>query len=248
MITGIVVALPEELSTLTAKKLAKGEVLFLSERVLVAYAGTGHANATQAAHLLVANGAKKLISWGCAGALADYINSGDLILANRLVDAKGDLAVSTSISSEWHAHSHNHLSNYVTIHSGLLVESTVVVSSSTDKQKLYQETGALAVDMESIAVAKVAQHHNHPFLVIRSIVDPAHLNLPLAISRSVNGQGDVVMRLLLLYILRNPSEIPALIKLGRHFGAATKTLKIIAIQLDYLIDHPNSAELNTQPI
>ena len=248
MITGIVVALPEELSTLTAKKIAKGEVLFLSERVLVAYSGTGHANATQAAHLLVANGAIKLISWGCAGALAHYINSGDLVLADRLVDAKGDLAISTSISSEWHAYSHSHLSNYVTIHSGLLAESTIVVSSSADKQKLHQQTGALAVDMESIAVAKVAQHYNHPFLVIRSIVDPVHLNLPLAISRSVNSQGDVVMGLLLLYILRNPFEVPALIKLGRHFSAARKTLKIIAIQLDYLINHPNLAELNIQSI
>ncbi len=248
MITGIVVALPEELRTLTAKKIAKGEVLFISDKVLVAYSGTGHINATQAAHLLVSKGATRLLSWGCAGALAQDIISGDLVLADKLVAADGDISVSASISADWHSHIHSYLSNYVTIHSGLLAESTVVVSSSIDKNHLHQQTGALAVDMESIAIARVALQNEYPFLVIRSIVDPSNLDLPLAISKSVNTEGDVVLRQLLLYLLRHPSELPALIKTGRHFSAATKTLKIIAKQLDYLIDHPHVAEANIQHV
>ena len=238
MITGIVVALPEELSTLTAKKIAKGEVLFISEKIMVAFSGAGPINATTAAELLVTKGAKKLISWGCAGALANQIESGDLVLADKLLDTEGNLTLSAGISMDWHTITFQHLSHHLTVHTGLLVESAQIVSTSTDKQSLHHQTGALAVDMESIAVAKIASKHNHPYLVIRSIVDPVSLDLPLAISNALNSQGDVVMHLLLLYILRHPSEIPALIKLGRHFNAATKTLKVIAKQLDFLVNHP----------
>lgn len=238
MITGIVVALPEELSTLTAKKIAKGEVIFISEKILVAFSGAGPINATTAAELLVAKGAKKLISWGCAGALTQQLKSGDLVLADNLLDAEGCITISEGISMDWHANTFQHLSANLTVHAGLLVESIQIVSTSTDKQILHHQTGAIAVDMESIAIAKIASKHKHPYLVIRSIVDPVSLDLPPAISKSLNSQGDVVLRLLLLYILRHPAEIPALIKLGRHFNAATKTLKVIAKQLDYLVNHP----------
>ena len=63
MITGLVVALPEELTTLTQKKIAKGRCFFITDKLLVAYAGAGPANAQSAAELLVAQGATRLISW-----------------------------------------------------------------------------------------------------------------------------------------------------------------------------------------
>jgi hypothetical protein len=37
VITGIVVALPEELATLTSKKMAKGRCVFMAENVIVAF-------------------------------------------------------------------------------------------------------------------------------------------------------------------------------------------------------------------
>lgn len=237
MITGIVVALPEELSTLTTKKIAKGQVVYISESVLVAYSGAGASNATAASHLLLSSGATRLISWGCAGALAQDINSGDLVLANKLWSVDGNAKVTDSISITWHNNTHRHLSKHVTLHSGLLAESADIVSSSFAKQELHQKTGALAVDMESIAVAKIALQNNCPYLVIRSIVDPVNLDLPIAICQSLNAEGDVVMRKLLLFILLNPKEIPALIKLGRHFNAAKITLKIIAKHLNNITDH-----------
>ena len=248
MITGIVVALPEELSTLTAKKIAKGQVVFISETIIVAYSGAGASNASAAAQLLIAKGATRLMSWGCAGALSQNINSGDLVLANSLLDSYGDLSISQSISSVWHSNTHQQLSKTITVHCGLLVESLDIVSTSTAKQALHQETGALAVDMESVAVAKIALQHAKPYLVIRSIVDPVYLDLPRAISQSLNAQGEVVMRQLLWHIVRNPNEIPALIKLGRHFNAAKNTLKVIAKQLDSLTDQPFVTVSNIRPV
>ena len=198
--------------------------------------------------LLIAKGATRLMSWGCAGALSDHINSGDLVLANSLLDTTGDLSISQSISTHWHTNTHQHLSKSVTVHCGLLVESVDIVSTSTAKQALHQQTGALAVDMESVAVAKIALQHGKPYLVIRSIVDPVYLDLPRAISQSLNAQGEVVMQQLLWHIVRKPNEIPALIKLGRHFNAATTTLKVIAKQLDYLTDQSFETVINTRAV
>ncbi|WP_262967142.1 phosphorylase family protein [Methylobacter psychrophilus] len=225
MITGIVVALPEELATLTSKKISKGHCLFIADKLLVAYSGTGPINAGLAAELLAAKGAGRLISWGCAAALSASLKPGDLILADKLIDAGNcEMAVNT----DWHSEIKNRLAKFMVIHSGALVESISIVSSSTDKKQLHSITGAVALDMESIAIAKVASQHALPFITIRAIVDPVIMNLPLAINYSLNNSGDIMLGKLLLFLLLHPAELPGLIKLGLHFNAAKKTLKLVA--------------------
>ena len=233
MITGIVVALPEELTTLTSKKIDKGRCLFIADKILVAYSGAGPINAQSAAELLVAEGATRLISWGCAAALSASLNPGDLILADKLIDAGN---VEITIDANWHSYTKNSLAAFVAVHTGRLAESTSIVSSSKDKKQLHSITGAVALDMESIAIARVARQHTLPFLSIRVIADPVDMNLPLAINHSLNEWGEVELRKLLLFLVLNPAELPGLIKLGQHFNAAKKTLKLVAKNLDTATD------------
>ncbi len=88
--------------------------------------------------------------------------------------------------------------------------------------------------MESVAIAKVAQQTNLPFLAIRAIVDPATMNLPNAVTHSLNEQGDVALTKLVLFLLTHPLELPGLIKLGMYFNKAKSKLKIVAQQLDII--------------
>jgi adenosylhomocysteine nucleosidase len=229
VITGIVVALPEELTTLTSKKLDKGQCLFMSDKLLIAYSGAGPVNAEAAAELLVAKGATRLISWGCAAALSTSLNPGDLILADKLIDAGN---IEMAVNADWHSHTKNRMATFTTVHTGLLAESKNIVASVKDKKQLHSITGAIALDMESIAIAKVAKQYTLPFLTIRVIADPVTMNLPQAINYSLNDQGDVVLGKLLLFLFLHPVELPGLIKLGLHFNAAKKTLKAIAGHLD----------------
>jgi adenosylhomocysteine nucleosidase len=233
VITGIVVALPEELTTLTSKKIDKGRCFFITDKLLVVYSGAGHVNAKSASELLVAKGANRLISWGCAAALSESLKPGDLILADELIDA-GNVVMATS--ADWLAYAKNSLAKFVVIQSGRLAESTSIVSSSKEKKQLHAITGAIALDMESVAVARVAKQHTLPFLIIRVIADPVNMNLPRAINYSLNDQGEMVLRKLLLFLFLHPAELPGLIKLGLHFNAAKKTLKSIAVHLDKVID------------
>ncbi len=228
MITGIVVALPEELSTLTSKKIDKGCCVFIADTIVLAYSGAGADNARAASELLIAQGATRLISWGCAAALSETLRPGDLTLADTLIDADG---TQIDILSDWLQLTKDLLSPYLKVHTGSLAESLNIVAAAKDKKHLHSQTGAIALDMESIAVAKVAGQNNLPFLAIRAIVDPVDMNLPKAIQHSLNNEGDIALAKLLLFIALHPTELPGLIKLGMHFNAAKNTLKSVAKQL-----------------
>ena len=199
MITGIVVALPEELNTLTSIKLTKGSSRFISNKVLVVYSGTGPINARSAAEHLITQGATKLISWGCAAALSESLKPGDLILANALISTEESKAITLNVCANWHQQTTKLLASVVKVTSGGLAESKGIVSSSEDKKKIHGNTNAVALDMESIAIAQVANQHALPFLAIRVIADPVEMSLPLAITHSLNQQGDVVLSKLLGY-------------------------------------------------
>lgn len=235
MITGIVVALPEELKTLTAIKITKGKYTAINDHILVVVAGTGSVNAKVAAEQLVALGARQLISWGCAAALRDSIRAGDLTLVRSLLDSAGLKDEGFGVSSAWQVHATNLLASIVTLTPAhTLVESDSIVATQEDKKRLHSESGACAVDMESVAVAKVAMQHQLPFLAVRAIADPVNMNLPLAISAALNAEGEVVLVKLLQYLLLHPGELPGLIKIGLQFNAACKTLKTVAKSLDEL--------------
>ncbi|MDI1230034.1 MAG: phosphorylase [Methylobacter sp.] len=236
MITGIIVALPEELSTLTSKKIDKGSSVFISDAIVLAYSGAGANNAQAASELLIAQGATRLISWGCAAALSEALKPGDLVLADNLIGSDNAQIV---LHSAWHSNTKNLLSSTLKVHTGSLVESNTIVATTQDKKHLYAQTGAIALDMETVAIAKVARQNNLPFLAIRAIADPVSMDLPKAINHSLNNGGDIVLSKLLLYIARHPTELPGLIKLGLHFNAAKITLKLIASQLSNVTAQPS---------
>lgn len=225
---GIVVALPEELPTLSLKKIPPSAL----NSVLVICSGAGSENARKAAETLVANGATHLISWGCAAALSPELKSGDLTLASTLLDANH---LQINLECAWHKSVTTLLANYLPIHTGTLLESKNIVSLSSEKKQLHEQTQAIVLDMESVAIAKVAQEKNLPFLAIRAIADPVTMDLPKAVAYSLNNDGEVVLKRLLLFLLQHPSQLPGLIKLGLHFNAAKKTLKLVAAQLDAII-------------
>ena len=238
MITGIVVALIQELDALTSKKvIAKGQSIFLTKTVALAYSGAGANNAKAAAELLISQGATQLISWGCAAALNDNLQSGNLVLANGLIDADG---LALPVNADWHHHAKTVLSKLAcesgfALRCGDLLESKTLVSTSHDKRQLYQQTKAIALDMESVAIAKVALAHNIPFLAIRAIADPVTMDLPAAVSHALNEQGDVQIGKLLKFLLWHPSEAKGLLVLGQQFNSAKNTLQLVAKELEQLI-------------
>lgn len=231
MITGIVVALKDEISTLTSQKIDKGDCYFINDKTLVAFAGAGSKNATIASRLLIDKGAERLISWGCAAGLKANLHPGDLVIPDVLQTEERE---QLSLSSPWLHYVIDELSS-LNPYTGVLAESSTAVTSSNDKKTVHRQTRGIALDMESFAIAQIAKHNNLPVLVIRTIVDPLSMDLPKAVSYALTAEGDVVIIKLLGYLLTHPTELPGLIKLGFHFNAAKNKLKLVATHLDTIV-------------
>lgn len=228
MITGILVALPEELHTLTKSKIRQGECIAVSASILISLSGSGPKNAASAAQNLVTQGATQLISWGCAGALASQLKAGDLVIPAEVLTQDN---IQLATHKEWSQQVIDLLDKTISHTQATLLESDTVITQADDKNRLYQSTQAVAVDMESAAVAQLAHQAQIPFIAIRSIADPAQLDLPGAIDYAMTDSGVISIRKLLRYLYSHPGDLPRLITLGLHFNAAKKTLKYLASQL-----------------
>ncbi|GDX85806.1 purine phosphorylase [Methylococcaceae bacterium] len=240
MITGIIVALSEELSTLKTvpnalweRCMIRGKFIFLTDDIILIYAGAGAENAQKATELAVSKGATKLISWGCAAALSPDLKMGDLVLADSLLNSNG---LEIAVNATWHQHVKTVLGSDIVAYKGALFNSNVLISTATEKQAIYAKTGAIALDMESDAIAQVAQHYALPFLAIRAIADPAMMDLPTSVSKALNENGEIEITKIIASLVFNPKEIKHLIQLGQYFQLAKRTLSNVAKKLPDLID------------
>lgn len=230
MIKGIIVALPDELSSLTNQRIKKGDCFFINDDTIICLSGAGSENATTASQKLISKGATKLISWGCAAALSANLKPGDLVIPNLIVSPTKNKIVLNSPCLDLFL---EQLSGF-NPNREPLTESLEIIASSAEKKSIFNQTQAVALDMESYAVATIAQQHNLPAIIIRCIADPVDMDLPAAVSSSLNQQGDVEITQLLKHLFFHPTELPSLIQLGLHFSAARKKLKLIAKHLDLI--------------
>jgi adenosylhomocysteine nucleosidase len=220
-IAGLVVALPEECRSLTARRMHRDECVELGAARLVCVAGVGGENAARAAHRLVEAGARGLVSWGCAAALAPKLKPGDLCLPAEILDRN---AVRRGASRDWHQRAKDALRGAGNLYTETLLTTDRLVATAAEKRALAAACGAIAVDMESAAVAAVACEHGLPFLAVRAIADPADMVLPRAVMRATDAQGTVRRSVLLGHALLHPGEVGALWRLASQFRAALRTL------------------------
>ena len=181
--------------------------------VPVAVGGGGPAEAANAAERLIAGGAAALVSFGLAGGLDPLLRAGTLVTPVHVLAEDGrwtaDPALSATLGSPA---------------SGTLYGDGVILTTAAAKRALHARTGAVAVDLESAAVARTAARHGLPFAVLRAICDPAARNLPHAALMALDAQGRIAPFRVALAALSRPREFPALIALARDAALARRAL------------------------
>jgi adenosylhomocysteine nucleosidase len=218
--------MPQECRSLTTQRIPEGGLLALDEGRLVGLSGAGPEAAARCAALLAGEGVTALLSWGCAAALDPGLKPGDLILPASIIGADGQ---TLATDPAWRLRLASLLEPHLPVCQGKLLESRRIVSSAQEKRALFAATGAVALDMESAAAARAALELGLPFLAVRSIVDPAGVDIPPSIAAAFDENGVLhVPRMLGRALLRRPADFIGVIQLGRHFGAAMKTLKAVA--------------------
>lgn len=236
---GFIVALPAEARTLVRRRVGFDGLLELPGGPRLTVSGAGPSHARIAASRLLEQNVDALVSWGCAAALSPSLKAGDLVLPDRILTPDG---IEHAVCPEWHERVRLALDPALRVTTGHLLGSAEVVASSAEKQQLHFTKGAVAVDMESAAIASVAKIRGLPFLAFRAIADPACMNLPRAVTGALDERGDVKLPRLLGYALAHPAEFIALARLGAAFHAASNTLRRTARLLGTDLLFPSSAD------
>ncbi|MGH8508569.1 MAG: purine phosphorylase [Gammaproteobacteria bacterium] len=220
---GIVTALPAEARCI-AKALGAVPGLTRIGDTLLYVSGIGQARARQAAETLVAQGARALLSWGTAGALANALRPGDVIVPDTILVSD----VRYPIDTAWHAGLTACLERHLTVRTGAMLHTAEVIATPDEKRLLFERTGALAVDMESGAVAQAAWRAGIPFAVLRAIVDPQTMAIPAAALATIDELGRPRIASLLVALAREPRDLLALVRLSACFRSALASLKRVA--------------------
>lgn len=193
-----------------------------SEQPLTFCAGASAERAYRGARSLVDQGAEALLSIGIAGGLDAALRPGDIVLPDLVIGSDG---------AQWHAASEWHAAVLQDVPSpaiGPLLAAADPACTVAEKAALRARTGALAVDMESGAVAMAAAETNIPFLALRVIADPADRAIPRAALKGVAADGNRRPLAVLGGLMLRPGDLPALISLARDSKAALRQLRRVA--------------------
>ena len=221
---GIVVAMRIEARCITTRHIPLGEIINLGDNSSICLCGMGEDSARKAATRLQAEGATSLISFGVAGSIDPKLRTGDLVLPESIYNER-----LLPVSLAWRHQVQKHLPSHLRVIGGKLATSKKVLTSSIEKREFARITGACAVDLESGAVAEVAENLDIPFLAVRAISDPIEFSPPLALLDAVNLDGSTNLSQVISLLLQRSVTLGTLLRLAREVRTARATLSTVAL-------------------
>jgi adenosylhomocysteine nucleosidase len=239
---GIVCATEMELKPFVAKcernrkyighKLTVQGVKHLDARIAIIYTGMGFAAARRGTQALIdAHSPKWILSAGFSGALQPQMKVGDLVVGNALCDTHGQ-----EIRMEMRMESDPPRGLWV----GKLVTADQIVRTVAEKQQLAEKHQAIAVDLESLAVAQVCRESKTGFMAVRSISDDLSVDLPPEILTLVNSTGASRLGAAMTFLVKRPSSIKEMWNVRENAMTAADRLApylIGVVERLYDIDH-----------
>ncbi len=160
-----------------------------------------------------------LVSFGIAGALAPQLRAGDVVISTEVIGA----------DQSWRAEEPFRrrvadLARGIGAIDGPVFGAAAILATTAKKSRAWSETGALAVDLESDVVARIASSAGIPFVVVRTIADTALRELPPAALIPLSEDGTPRIARVLASVLRRPRQFAALVGLARDTRTALSAL------------------------
>ncbi len=204
------------------------------EELAMVATGIGIAQARDAARraLQTLPPPRLVISTGVAGALDPGLAAGDLVIADRLLiesESGGyEEAARTALVTLEMARGVLGRKG-ITAAAGTMLTARRVLASAAAKRQAYERCRAIAVDMESAAIAIEMAQCGAPFICIRAVVDEAGDEIPGA--ELAGESGKVSPLRAAAYFVRNPAalaRVPAILKnLGRAAASIAAALSAL---------------------
>lgn len=185
-------------------------------RLAIVESGMGFAKARRATEALIeAHTPNWVLSVGFSGALLPEMKIGDLVMANSIIDTHGnELKVDLKMADD----------PKNGIHVGRMVTADAMVRLVEDKKKLAEDSGAIAVDMESLAVAQICRETGKKFLAVRVISDDLSVDLPPEVMSVIGSTGAIRVGSAIGSLWKRPSSIKDLWQLRENAHIAAGRL------------------------
>jgi adenosylhomocysteine nucleosidase len=165
---------------------------------------------------------RRVISVGLCGALDPRLKVGDIVIGTEVIAADGRWSTDEHLRAMLTARlPPARLKARFTPVCGL----DIMVVKAKDKGRLWAESGAAVVDMESHVAARFAAAHGLPLAVVRVVSDSAARNLPAAVLLGIRQDGAMNLAGVLGSLAKAPGQLPALIRAGSDANRAFKALK-----------------------
>jgi adenosylhomocysteine nucleosidase len=190
-------------------------------RPLIETSGVGAERAESAARSLLSRGATALVSWGVAGGLDPEIAPGTVVLPDTVI---GVDSLHFEVDLEWRDRLLAKTTGRVEVSTSELLEVVRPITTAEEKGELRRRTGAGAVDMESAAVAAVANQSGISFVAVRVVVDGATDSIPKAALGLLDEGGRLRKSSLIRFVLQ-PLGWPGLIALARANASAGRSMR-----------------------
>jgi adenosylhomocysteine nucleosidase len=147
--------------------------------------GPGAARAGAAAARALETGARALVSFGFAGALVEGLAPGVVLVPRNVVSLDGGVfPVDEPARLKLAA-----LADELHVESGPLLTVPAALESPEAKRAAGGANGAVAVDMESAAIAAVAARSGVPFVALRVVIDAVDDALPRGAEQWIDEHG-----------------------------------------------------------
>lgn len=177
-----------------------------------------------------------LLSFGFAAGLTLGLPAGTAVLAHTIVAETGER---WDVDAKWRERLASALA--MPLVGGGIAALDRAVETSAAKRRVAAATGAVAADMESGVLARVASARNIPLVVLRVVCDPVDRRLPRAFLELVDYKGR-------LRPARLPSILPHLgtaLPLAIESARAGRRLKYAAGRLGQVEVRPRARPCNS---
>ena len=196
----------------------RAEARLLPAGVAVACSGGRPRRAADLARTLVEEGAAGLVSFGIAGGLAPELEPGTLVVGTA-VDLGGPVLAA---DAAWCGRLAALLP---AARCGRVYGAEAAAMTPAAKQALYRQSAALAVDLESAAVAEVCAAAGKPFAILRAVADPAGRAIPSLALAGLAADGGTRPWAVAGGLLLRPRQLPALLRLAGDSRLALGALR-----------------------
>lgn len=170
--------------------------------------------------------AELVIATGVVGALSSDLKPGDLILADRVFASRAEGEIAEQVGAFGDAHLRaigRSLSmagvNYTT---GAILTTHRVLTTGAEKRRARESTGAIAVDMESAAIAVEAAERGLPFITLRAVLDEVDDEVVGAAMADEHGHVNPLAAT--AYLMRNPGTVLKIPRMMRNLTRATRAI------------------------